>query len=937
MMERNMARFEDTERSCEKVARSALSARDPQSNSNQIISSGQIERKDNISVSVEGHRYKNVFGDEESVPLRARRFLFNTGESDLLESVEAEKFYNDLAQAALQVVKQNRIQLTLVWPNDLEWPGLVHAIATRIRSIESMGQGLRTAIYPANRRNLSLFKKVHYYGEDLLDEARKAAEVDRSNLHPKYKVYFTLNAFTDNIRLPRSRCNPALSDLVPIFQYDPDECVWGLSEEHYFRETHKALWSSGHACRRATIDEKKSVMDDPAKSTDTFFRIGQDIAVTEASNILLKGGIPGGVDLVLIDARPVLLKHLHGWRSALPKMLVKACLSDDCPSMLIITGSLATYRHLRYQFKKELAKKKQSARGRSAVSRNLQFDHLLRISRGPWKKTSDKASVAPSGDTQFETITTGQEVYKVTSKMYDLANRLDREGYGRAAVETRTLAGFVRNVANAPVGQKRIKGWIEKTGEGWSSDALTRRSQHLLWTSRKLLYLRVLQSLGMEDRHDVNGIIEKGSRLMEKYADRTDVQDTLLRSAEWHLIEGDGGVVVIVPHAIYVDLLKELFIHEFGETILGILQIIKQEEFERTELLPQQRIIIAGNPEAMIGPLLTRSHLPESVTLIFNARGAILCKRELEEILQIQAFKVLHGRARSILNQLTGQLEGLRSAGPLDEWSLGILAPPLMIHGVGEPGEPAAVLHLIGFGELPVGKTSQIIIYKPKAFRQFKSKSLDSLVEGDQIFIFTETLKNRMQTYLERYGKKIGMESVEQLVASFHETVTRHLELYFKNRYRVRQARAVLAQMISDNPALDGQVTESMVVNWIKGSMSVSQGGPVESRSAQKMAHYLAFTDTLRIPQEIAETYWLHGIRSLRAGHIHEGRIVAGILRHILLDPTASVQYGIENEQVEELFRIAASSTYMLGMIEIRDDQVEKGKSLSKSRDAEVA
>jgi hypothetical protein len=925
-----MAHSEDIERSNEKVALSPSSDSDLQTNYKQIASRTQHDGKDNVSASVRRNSHNNPLSDEAAALNCARRFLLNVGEPDNLESVEAEKTYEQVVHAALHVLKQNRIQLTLIWPNGLDWPELVHAIATRIRSIEYRGQGLRTAVYPT-RRNLSLFKKVHYYGEDLLEEARNAAEVDRSKLHPKYDVYFTINALTDNIKLPESRCNPTLSDVLPIFQYDPDECVWMLREDHYFRELHKALWSSGYASRRATIDQKKSVMDDPAKSTDSLFRIGQNIAINRASNILFEHGIPGSVDLVLIDARSVQLKWLHGWRNALPKMIAKACLSGGCPAMLVITDSLFAYRHLRYQLKKDLAKKKQLAKKSGDIILNIQFDHLLRASKGPWGRMSDKVCVASSRNTQFEVHTTGQEVFKVTSKMYALSNRLDREGACQAAVETRKLAGFVRNVANAPVGQNRIKNWLEKNGAEWSSAALIRSSQHLLWRSRKLQYLGDLQSLGVDDRHDVNTIIAKWSRLMENYEHRTDVQDTLLRSAEWHFVHGDGDVVIIVPHTIYIELLEELFINEFGQSIIDSFQVIQQEEFETAEFSPRQRIIIGGNPEAMIGKILTHSHLPESVTLIFNARGALICKRDLEEILRIQSFKVLHEHAQSILNQIERQLRGLKSAGPLDEWSPGTLAPPLMFHGVGEPGDPAAVLHLIGFGELPVGKTSQIIVHEPKSFDPFKAKTIDSLIEGDQVFVFTDTLKNRMQDYLEKHGKKIGIESCEQYVASFHETVMRHLELYFKFRYITQQARKILVRMINDNPAIEGQVNESMIVNWIKGSKSVSQGGRVESRSAQKMEHYLAFTDALRIPKEIAEAYWLYGIRSLRAGHIHEGRVVAGILRHILLDNAASVQYGIGSAQVEELLRLAASSTYMLGMIEIRDDQIEKDKSLSKS------
>ena len=163
------------------------------------------------------------------------------------------------------------------------------------------------------------------------------------------------------------------------------------------------------------------------------------------------------------------------------------------------------------------------------------------------------------------------------------------------------------------------------------------------------------------------------------------------------------------------------------------------------------------------------------------------------------------------------------------------------------------------------------------------------------------------------------MANIEGIVANFHETVSRYLDNFFPNRYLARQAREVLARIHELHPDMSNQISENMVKSWIKGSKNVREGGKVVTRSAQKRSHYLAFTEALNIPKEISEMSWDFGIRSLRVGKIQEGRIVTGILRHLLLDPAAANQHKIDQAQVQELTEMAKSCTYTLVMIESRE------------------
>ena len=694
--------------------------------------------------------------DSESLPDNSfkdhhyRYFAINKSHSSSNDNVQISSFYERLASETFSQLGQSKIKVALAWPNGLEWPGLLHAIVTRASSKKNQGKGIRTVIYPAIHSNLSLFRKVHYHGDDILNEARDAALIDRSSLHPKYQIYFTLNALKNEQVGAEEEYNPPLSDVLPIFQYCVDEKRWKLREEHYFRETHKALWSSGNANRRSQIETNKQVMDSPLSSTDALFRVGKEVEPNTLNSLLLgEKGIPGGVDLVILDARYVMFRNNPAWRNGLLDLLKKIKSSGPDFTVVVATDSLPVHSQLRFSLRRDLKT--------STKTGMVEFTPTFRVERGPWKKACCVSTKCESkGDrSNFEVLTTGQDIITITSKLYEVSRKLEKDGQKNLSIEFKRLATFIRNVANAPVGQKHIHRWLDSVGESWSTDALARASQNLLWTSRRLKSLSLLKEYGCETRHDTKIALDMCDRAMENYYDRTHVMDTLLMVTESHLLnERRGSLIVIVPHHIYINFIEDVIRDHFGETVLASIRIHHKEEFGRLHFSRNDRIVIAGSSETLLGQYITSNSLPDSVSLIFNTRGAVLCKRDLQEILRINGFNHLHIRANSILAQLNEQLRGLQLSEPTDPWSSGSLSPPLMIHGVAEPGEPAAVLHLLGYGELPVGKNSQILVHHTAHTRVFHSKTLNNLEESDQVLVFTESLKKRMETYLESKGEK---------------------------------------------------------------------------------------------------------------------------------------------------------------------------------------
>ncbi|MEM7097953.1 MAG: hypothetical protein AAF541_06790 [Pseudomonadota bacterium] len=825
--------------------------------------------------------------------------LFEQSLNHQLKMVIASRPYTELAATLLQLSQKGGALLSLSWPKGLEWPGLAHALANRV--VSAVGRevgGINMLLYPATRTNSNRYRRSHIPGRELLELARRAFDSNQ-DLPARYHAYLTLNAL-EHAGIEERRRNPSLFTITPLLEYSSNDEDWKRLGGASLRDLGAGLWGSGQYSRIEKIEEYRSEMDDPSRTTEANFRVPRTVHPREVSNLIRKIKV---LNVVVIDARSNLVVGIPGWNKWIPRIVSNACTLEDHPAVVVLVDDPESYKRMESDVLREFNSLKMERK------HPLQYSRSLRVDTSPWKH-EQKRLPKQVGHGVFTISVLGALSLQGISKLNKLAQDVEADGESQLAAELRKLGGFLRSITDTPVGQGQISRWVKDVTSDWSANVASRFSANFYWSEHKIRLLARLSELNLENHPvlsealSVADDVASGARI-------TEVEAEVIRIVE-EAFETKKSITVVVPTVRHIVPLSERLkaLPMYGIELLSVVsQKCRLEELKTTNL------IIAGGAEKFISKLLINEGQLGTTHLIVNGYGALRLDRKLKAILEIQEFSLIHNPTMSLHSKLSPQLKSFER--------LKIFEPKYQDTSLTASAqesdyvyEPYATFYFDDYGAIELGKNSTSLRLQPNAVPLFTAVAAEDIVEGDSILLMEEDFKFLASELLSEASNRF-LANGEIVTRQYLDSALTELQNLGQTN-RTQKSKALYEKMTELNAAVASEISINMVNRWIKGieDQAEHREHGLETQSAQEKEHFLLFAKSLLIDRSHAEFFWDYGITQYRKGKVLEGKHVASLARSFLCGAVNANSLGLDSNAEAELTSLALQSTHVVTFIE---------------------
>ncbi|MDA3807057.1 MAG: hypothetical protein PF440_04005 [Thiomicrorhabdus sp.] len=845
------------------------------------------------------------------------KFYTNNDSNGTFELVSPTTPYIDLAALMIQATKSKGIYLNFSWPIGFEWVGLAHALACRTLSKETLGKHkLRMSLYPSVLSNYGRYKNTKYPYLSFLEEAKSAAAISTS-LSLRHLVYMHLNQAKE---VDDPRRNPALENSISLFEWNQDDSSWEIHGDGYFSDISVVLHhypgrTQGH---KAQIASYSSKMADPSESNEAVFRIKRNTKPATARKIILD--YKENCDLIVIDSRQNLLKGISGWRNALSKLVEQVVKDERAPSLLLLVDEPSVYKFFHHTFLKIYNDNK-----KSALSKKFYKHHWMRRSNNLWKDTAPENSLPSEIWAGLEVkVTDAQSLFDIR-KLNDIANGVLQKA-PELALELRRSAGFLRRIVDMPVGQDTLTRWVQESSSDWSETRASSMASRYLWRHYKLHLISRMSNVFPGGSSTIDKYINIADSIYDRIKESTSIQREIINTL-CRLSSESNRTAIFVEEFKYVSLVEGAI--KKNDDTNGLEGISVRSGALSDDYTKYDTFIIAGIGKVRLSDFIFSSKLPPNITLICDAYSAWSIQLDLSFLKSIPEFTAIHPRIDLLISLLEPQIESFKLAGQYFE-----LPTELPIHMQQydyqyDISDPYAMIHLAGYGVLPVAEHSSLIKANIGNQPPYYAVTTKDITEGDQLLVLGEDQRERISALLKVQGSRLTRNATTLLIAYF-SLAKEAIERNYPQRHRTDRSRSLLQKMkLLENEIL-GEVHEGMVLRWMKHieefdikkiSIEINE---LKTMSPRKKNHFIFFARALGFDQISASNYWNKGISQLRIGRILEGRQLSNEITRLLTGTMEINDLNMSDHDTEFLFDIANKCTYPIEMIISKEDLDEE-------------
>ncbi len=873
----------------------------------ELLEKNQVGKKANkkdIKTSV--NKKRKALDDKthtyEKLSLIERHSELIIQEQDNFKEVTPVRSYKEAATLILGAVEHKGIHCLLSWPVGFEWPGLIPALATRALSEEHTTEiNLRIMLYPSSRAVAGRYKKTRFPISDLLSEPNALLAKGDLCLNQRQHALLCLK---DIEEVECMQKHPTLRELTPTFEWDKDGERWAKLGSDYLEDIYLLLGSvpTGRrkASRRSNIKKYAESFIDPYQASQGMFRIPATVTPKTARRVLCREP----ADIVMIDMRDNITSRqprLLGQISKLAEVFAK---QPEKPSLFLLFDDLGYMKSLKHNLLNAYKKTPKNHR------RNLKplSEHYWLRSNESCFSQDNNIIVLPEDLVVHVSNATGLHGI---SKINNLARAEQEHGNAELAKALRRLAGFLRRVIDLPVGQNRLKQWINRTTDGWSETETIRLSSKYLWAS----YFRRWkdESQGLIYQHTIEKIESIVDDIIVQMSKQTDIEkklieillDLVAEEQKVLILINDNSLAKIIEQKIFDDIDKEASSH------IDIMSFDKLQSYSDYDA-----IVIAGFDRKNYKHIFkSEDVMPKHCHILAGAYSAAMIYRDFTLLREIEAYAKIHKDLDKILDQIKGPVTSFEKLGiPLDipRGHSDHITP---LSDRPEQPNSFAVVDLQGYGLVEVYEHSTLMRRIDQPNRPYEAIYPENIEEGDSVLVMDDSFSDQIESTMSILHPK-DRESSKGFVHAYFNMAKDSIQSSYPQKKRVGRAEAILQRMRELDPGLADELNDNMVNRWVKHIEDFSkEDEDISSGSAREKEHFLLFAKTLHLDPSFSEIIWNQGIKALRVEHIQTGRQVNNHLRHLFAGSLPPSSLSLDEMSYQEIMNIAHENTYLVEMI----------------------
>lgn len=817
----------------------------------------------------------------------------------------------------LRAAEQRDAHIALVWPGTFTSTPLIHSMACFGLWGNGYKRGVRGLYYPAKRNTFYPLNHVHVGRTKLVELANKIFEPggrDKNSfvkeaLHDKDAFLFTVNSFKKE--LAESSLRPCINELLSHFSIlNPSEKFSDYSSKFYFRLKHNA----GLRHRRALTATTFPLLGDPRSSPDALFSLGHKLKAHDIDEALKAFRHIPPPEVILLDATWKSVKSIPDWRQRFVSFIrkIRHHFKDSPPGILVITDEprqLALFRVL-------LSKSyKDDPRLGFLKEHGVVKTH---VNLGLMVPDSHEKLAIPEG--KIRVMVTDFEMGALIEEFTSVANRIEDESKDAEPIWQAVI--FLSKLSHLAGNLTQLWEYLNRI----NIDTAAR--QLFDWQFyRGNLIAFILDGHCRGERGTIESAIASADKLVAAYQNHTPLGLKVLSELK-QLQQRGKSAAFVVRRRLHKEVLVA-YLDSSGQSLNGsvVLMLEEVDAFLESCTSCDEIVFADMNPE-IFRRVVSDPRIPNDTLLLLTAQMAKHLKYNITPLLRMNEFRSFHDRLNQLLQPIE---ENYLSNGTslLKDDGLGL---PTFKVGAYETddysGDEKDAVYIEVDGHLfRRGLHSHLYVYDPLAaengYSGFRAVTADHLEPGQQIFLMSTELRERIETVLEKCGVKVGADMpYEAGLRQYHSRVTTQLNHLFAGDIKAQ------VRMLQDKILLVDATVESEINNirhWV--NLGHSSDTPFEKLAPQAPRHFKpfkAFCLALEISDPEIRFFWDFVIKPLRGSRRKEGRWLSDVYAKILFDPDSAIAYkGLLHSTIDELRQKATENLFVITEILLPEQKEE--------------
>jgi hypothetical protein len=792
---------------------------------------------------------------------------------------------------------------------------VVHALATFERLAEGDFRGMRTILFPTKA---TTFYELNHL---LADRSRIVQLVQEQcdtsgritptrDVRGKSDLLMALSTIrTHNPEVPY----PTVSELVPTFSYDSAGRSWGNYSEKYLARSLRKL-KTAHA--RDLRGKVQGGLGQPETAPDALFGIPYSTKRDDLKRAVSSKAFAeelAQADLVLLDASADMQKTAFRVIQKLPEALeaIVQVLDKKVPILLVTDDPVELFTF------------------RKRMKEDQNVDVVLHVFPAEGDGSGLAATPRPSNwvpnDRGLKFIRTeifDRDASTIALRFLTTGQKFSPDHQAFQACQD--AAYYLLRLSNLPGGYRDLGDWLEQEGRPDST------RQRLSWAPREAR-LREVLARGDAGVHgeSISKTLESAIDLIELWADATPLALGLANELEDSVERKGYAVAVFLPGRDYIPVAQQFLPRHMAEKGRDF-DLLKERIDLRThkELgsvlsgeRKYERLVFVGMTDETLRAVLTEERVPAGSVLLLSYKQAENYQKGLLALKTLEALKPYKGRISGLADELTKRLDAVPAPLVLDRLQLRALAFSFESAMDAPDGDEQAFwrLDLEHIGRIFVAR--RVFKYEPDSDPPFEPVPVESIREGDAIFVMTDDLKDRVEAALRAKGPSSFMRGITfgKMLEAYHNEVRSRSETLFPANSTADRIRKIQGRMKEIDPA--GTVSTARVRYWLDldGAGGEAARPPHAARDKES---FDAFARALEIPAPLFNGFWVLAINYTRKENRVAGRELADLYTNILFYPESIQVYGkLSGEVIGELQREAVKHVFrVMKIIAPRDE-----------------
>lgn len=773
----------------------------------------------------------------------------------------------------------------LLWPAAPQVLPLVHVLATAEFWTTGKKQGLRGLYFPAKENTFYPLNHVSLDRQDLMRCAQEMVHIP--SVPDKDPVLFKAANTADT--------RPTINDLFPHFAMQEAGDAWQSYEGKLLEHTLKKV---SRYSEKAALRSSCAILGAPRSAPDAIFAFGYRAGREDLRECFRNLNLVGQPNVCLVNATRAVRLTIPDWHR-LVGQFIRAYLESyptERPGLVLVTDDPGVGFRLRDIADKET--QRAVRRNPNTLPLRMRFDPILCQTNGALGQCL-KPQGAPEPPAplprRYRVEVRDADAGRVVRMLHQIRSELALSPDEGAPFSQ--AATFLHRLAALPAGMKDIEAWLD---ERQAEAPLRRKLSWLTPRADLVQFLTTGRVQGLRDR--IEAVIRLADRLVENYSDATTM--ALAMAAEVAEARGSTRVVLVFTRPMHL-LLAERFLarQSFqGNRSLDTLRpnlrlILSKHLLSEARDDWATRYVLVGVDDDALRILMTEDGIPADSVLLLTQRTGLYVRWSLKPIYEQAEFKRFKPRLEHILRQLDG-MTGDQEAPLLHFDDFVLPSFDFTAPSAGRDDDPEAWrIVLDGIEPIFRSATSTVYVYDPLADLRSKSgfspREVRSLQPGQQLFVMSDSLRDRVEYVLQRAGVPIEHDKpFEQTLRQYHETVTRKLaERFGSNLTLTAQVAALRSAILQNNPQLESELGN--LRHWVNlGRAPDTPFDQVRPQAPRHFKVFAAFTSALGLADTDATYFWSFAIHPIRVNRRLDGRYISDVYTRILFDPESAVVHG---------------------------------------------